>query len=877
MTSSAPHPYFALRSTPADGDAHLSGRFAALADQVAESETLTQIARQIAGAGSDRGAAFDLLANGAVALVGADGAIVALLSDERSHVRVEASAGTLMPMQGFTSPIAGTLAAESLSCFHPLVLNDAAGDPRVEAHFLAPFNPRQVVVAPMVVAESPRGFLLALNCPKGYFSPADGALMQRLADHGAIAVRHAELIARTEAAVTEARAVSDIVQEMNQSLELERVLTLLARHAARLLGARGARVGVLDADGVHLITSATFGDAIDRIGSIFDVSAVFAGEAVRMRRAVMSTDLRSYADQWARTGKGASIGPGRPNGVVAPLLIGGRVIGTVTVFGRENGEFGEQDGAVLHALANHAAIAIENARLYRAAAYTARHASILAAAGRSLANSSTADAVYAGIAEIVLETLGANGFTVTLADPETRTIERAHSVGPGTGGFGMSREAYWLTPNGQSVLTGQPFYASDLDEIPMDWAPPDYDITKYEMRSVAVLPLISEGRPRGVLSIRFPTRHKFEDHERRLLEDFSTQVAVAVRNAQLAAASDSARARERMLATALATMEHPVFVLALDGLIRYANPAASREYGMETLTGVAFSQFVADETGTIHRRADGVEFPATVTSSQIRDDRGDVVGQVVSVRNTTEERRLAEVMLQTEKLAAIGELVAGVAHELNNPLTGISTFAQLLLEERLGEEQLDAARNIKRESDRAVSVIRDLLVFSRKSEPRWGQVDLRSLIEQTLRLRSYTLQSAGITVEKDLDPNLPTVMGDDRKLQQVIMNVIVNAEYAMHRTDTRRLEVRSRRETTDVTVEIADTGVGMTPEILKHVFEPFFTTKPVGIGTGLGLSVSYGIVQAHGGSIAVTSTVGLGTTFRITLPLTPSAPSAHSA
>jgi signal transduction histidine kinase len=245
---------------------------------------------------------------------------------------------------------------------------------------------------------------------------------------------------------------------------------------------------------------------------------------------------------------------------------------------------------------------------------------------------------------------------------------------------------------------------------------------------------------------------------------------------------------------------------------------------------------------------------------------------VVSVWNTTEEKHIAEVLLQTEKLAAIGELVAGVAHELNNPLTGISTFAQLLLEEKLGEEQLDAVRNIKRESDRAVSVIRDLLVFSRKSDPRYGQVDLRSLIEQTLRLRSYTLQSAGISVEKDLDPNLPPVLGDDRKLQQVLMNVIVNAEYAMHRTDIRRLAVRARGDSTHVAVEIADTGIGMSPDIAKHVFEPFFTTKPVGVGTGLGLSVSYGIVKAHGGSIEVSSTAGLGTTFRIALPLTPAAP-----
>src|SRR5262249_2716859 len=161
--------------------------------------------------------------------------------------------------------------------------------------------------------------------------------------------------------------------------------------------------------------------------------------------------------------------------------------------------------------------------------------------------------------------------------------------------------------------------ASDIDEIPMDWAPPGYDLSKFEMRSVAVLPLIAEGKPRGVISVRFPTRHKFEDHERRVLEDFATQVAVAVRNAQLAE-------HERMLAVALGTMENPVFVLTADGHIRYSNPAAALEYGysVNELTGLAFSQLTAPGTTEMHRRANGSEFPTVVTLSQIQGTGGQV-------------------------------------------------------------------------------------------------------------------------------------------------------------------------------------------------------------------------------------------------------------
>jgi signal transduction histidine kinase len=235
------------------------------------------------------------------------------------------------------------------------------------------------------------------------------------------------------------------------------------------------------------------------------------------------------------------------------------------------------------------------------------------------------------------------------------------------------------------------------------------------------------------------------------------------------------------------------------------------------------------------------------------------------------ERALADTMHQTEKLAALGELVAGVAHELNNPLTGISMFAQLLLDDALDEDQRESVRTIKREADRAVGVIRDLLAFSRKSGPRMVAVDLNALINQTLRLRAYSLQTAGVQVTATLDPALPAIAGDDRKLQQVLLNLIVNAEYAMHRQGTRELTVRTMWEggagSGRTIVEITDTGTGMAPELVKHIFEPFFTTKPAGVGTGLGLSVSYGIVQAHGGTITVRSAPGTGSTFVISLPL----------
>ena len=507
----------------------------------------------------------------------------------------------------------------------------------------------------------------------------------------------------------------------------------------------------------------------------------FAGQAVRHRRPVRTTDLRPYADQWQRPANTRTLqdGEGHPNGMALPLSVGGQVIGALTVFGNEIRNFTQRDETLLQGLSDHAAIAIENARLYRSAAHTARHASALAAAARALASNATPETVLEAISQVARSALGAEGLSVFLADPTTREVNLAHSEGIGASAVNWTRDRFWEMSAGEVTASGVPVYASNIEDLYYQLNPNELTaIRSTALRSLAVLPLPGDGTQRGVLILRFASRRLFEEPERRLLEDFAAQVAIAIRNAELAAAERSGRERERVL---------------------------------------------------------------------------------------------ADTMHQTEKLAALGELVAGVAHELNNPLTGISTFAQLLLEEKMADEQRDSVLTIKREADRAVSVIRDLLIFSRKTGPRMVQVDLNALVHQTLRLRAYSLQSTGVEVRTELDPVLPALLGDDQKLQQVLLNLVVNAEYAMQGVEKRVLVIRtSRREIAmevHVVLEVIDTGVGMAPDVKKHVFEPFFTTKPAGVGTGLGLSVSYGIVHAHGGTIVVNSAPQAGAAFTITLPL----------
>jgi signal transduction histidine kinase len=235
-------------------------------------------------------------------------------------------------------------------------------------------------------------------------------------------------------------------------------------------------------------------------------------------------------------------------------------------------------------------------------------------------------------------------------------------------------------------------------------------------------------------------------------------------------------------------------------------------------------------------------------------------------------------LLQAEKLSAIGQLVAGVAHELNNPLTSVIGYAQLLEDELRGGGEAPAVRpaaelaqdlrRIAEESERAARIVRNLLAFARRQTAERAPQDVAELFARVIALRSYELRLNNVKVDTEFEPGLPPVVADGSQLQQALLNLLLNAEQAMRGRDARRLRVGARfdAEASAVELFIADSGHGIEQANLMRIFDPFFTTRDVGEGTGLGLSICYGIVRDHGGQILVDSTVGVGTTFSVLLP-----------
>jgi two-component system, NtrC family, sensor kinase len=259
------------------------------------------------------------------------------------------------------------------------------------------------------------------------------------------------------------------------------------------------------------------------------------------------------------------------------------------------------------------------------------------------------------------------------------------------------------------------------------------------------------------------------------------------------------------------------------------------------------------------------------------------------VAERTRALRVAEAeAARGEKLASVGLLAAGIAHELNNPLTGVLTFSSLMRKKVPdGSQDAEDLDLVVAETKRCATIIRRLLDFAREKTPEKKFADLNQLVEETVRIVERPANLRDIEIKLDLDPSLPRVWADADLVKQVVMNIVVNAQHAIEHkgsiTVRTRMPARPKspkpgaRAVPMAEISIIDTGCGIPAQDLRRIFDPFFTTKGVGKGTGLGLSVSHGIVEAHGGAIEVESTPGEGSTFRVYLPVAPTASATDPA
>ncbi len=383
-----------------------------------------------------------------------------------------------------------------------------------------------------------------------------------------------------------------------------------------------------------------------------------------------------------------------------------------------------------------------------------------------------------------------------------------------------------------------------------------------------------------------------------LLEAVAAQVATALENGRLyhqlhrkAEELDRLRGFNENI---IESLSDGLFVIGLDDRVSRWNPALEALYGVSSQAAAGRSlpdlfdiSFVSALQAARHadgqsatsmyripiasRHEDGArKLLVNVAAAPLRTTDGHRTGTIVILEDITERVHLEEQLQISEKMASIGLLAAGVAHEVNTPLTGISSFTQMLLDGADPDDQrTKLLEKIERQTFRAAKIVNSLLNLARPAQIDAGPVDLHVIINDVLSLLEHQFKNAKIQVRKDLSPEPPILLSVEHKLQQVFLNLFLNARDAMPKGGWLSIETRIQHEQDQAVVRIGDTGGGIQVEHLSRIYDPFFTTKPIGQGTGLGLSITYGIVREHGGVITCESTEGKGTVFVVMLPLKP--------
>ncbi|OHB25835.1 MAG: hypothetical protein A2X84_13105 [Desulfuromonadaceae bacterium GWC2_58_13] len=438
---------------------------------------------------------------------------------------------------------------------------------------------------------------------------------------------------------------------------------------------------------------------------------------------------------------------------------------------------------------------------------------------------------------------------------------------------------------GRVVLTGAPILISDLAEM-SDYVPGIHDA-----RSELAVPLVAREKIIGVFNVESHLPNAFSDSDVAPLMTLAGQAAIAIENARLYEnlRSMSTRYRELHQLNNRLLKSVNLGIYAVDAEMHIT----SWNRAMEEMSGVGendavgkdlfelFPQLVEEgfldslrrvlEKGAIEKvRLKHLNFKGEVRFQKRRlaplKDGDRISGAVVIVEDITEFKRLMDQTVQSEKLAEVGRLSAGIAHEINNPLSVIAYAAQLLLrEEEIPAFQKEIVERIEGEVDRLKALTGSLLTFSRSQETKKRAIDLNEVIRDVLRLVRYELSRHSVKLAEDYGA-LPLVWADSNKIKQVFINLVMNASHVMSKGGTLTLKTQMINGG-EVEALVADTGSGIPPAILEQIFEPFFSTKKEGEGTGLGLYICRNIINEHEGRITVDSVEGQGTVFRVVLPL----------
>jgi PAS domain S-box-containing protein len=761
------------------------------------------------------------------------------------------------------------------------------------------YGVRNLIFAPLLAGDQVHG-MLALWSP--ILSREDVPFVEALAHQIAAVLAQIDLRRRMATQIQRLESLATTANAVTTLSSLEDALRVICSQAAELLGGEHASAFLPAEEGDATICVMVAGQDVPALmGMRMPHHASIVGQVFTTGRGTWHADMHATPGAYQPALQASRA----RSALFQPLCHRGSILGVLVVSHPQPGRFSQDDLEYLARYAEHAAVAVANARLHEALQQS--EAEQRRRRREQAALLQVSEAVNRGID---LDTILDEGLRVLddlhlilfacvylrSSDGVSFDLRASHNVSPELLGRFAHLPVDQLVIGNDLLRVGrlQVLGPAALARLNLFYP----ELAQLELTSVGVGPLIAEERTFGALIVARADGQVYRDQELRLLEGIASQLAQATAQAQNHQALETtAAANARLYREAEGVrsylntlMQHTPDVLLTirqDMTIRTLNPerlAAIAGYRPEQVEGRLFMDFIpksrhAELLPHWHAvlegrpqtleaeiiRADGRQLVAIMSAALI-PDYGEVF---VIIKDVTAQKQLETQLHQSEKLAALGRLVAGAAHELNNPLAVILGLAQLQLLEDLPPALHADIEQIERAALRASHIVEHLRTFARPQPVEPRQIDIRRLVDDTLGRLSAEIAARAVVVAVDIAADLPQLVADVHQIEQVLFNIVQNAVLALASNPPeapRSLTMRAAATSGAVRLAIGDSGPGIAPEHLARIFDPFFTTRRVGEGSGLGLSIVHAIVQQHGGRIWAESDPGRGTTFYVDLP-----------
>lgn len=671
-------------------------------------------------------------------------------------------------------------------------------------------------------------------------------------------------------------------------MDLQEILSEVVRSTNEIFQAEAGSVALLEPATGHLVIKAVVGaGAQSLLGMRLPVSeGVMGWVATHAQPALIpetAQDRRFYGKIDQHTGvRTQSI-------LCAPLKIKEQIIGVIELINL-NRRFLNEDGLrILTVIASYAAQAIENARLVAQTRQQAEEQALLVEAMTIHTAELSLNTVLNAVSRQMIETLSADICLISRWDKTTEQLHSMQFYGVMSTNLLEQPRTVPPSPIQMEVLTSQKsqivqVQVAELSTVEKKWA------QQYHIESIFVVPLVYRRQSIGLIEIgRAENSKVIFPNELRLAEMMAMQAAVAIEHAHL---FENLRAAEANYRDLFDNAYDLIFTLDAQFRVTSANKMALKScgYQLNEAIGMHATRFIHPRHipklfGLLKTNLKSTEKPSTFELVMLSKFGHEMVLEVTMrvqrtesrptglhfiARDITQRFELEQRLRHGEKLSTIGQLVAGVAHELNNPLTSIIGYASLLQQSDLPGQYHHDLEVIFKQAKRAGLIVKDLLTFARTIELNAKPIDLNLTVQSSLTLMKSQLEQHHIQVTTLLDAAMPLTLADTNQLEQVFVNLITNASQALSSIPGQReLTVTTSHNNKVILVSVRDNGPGISELVLPQIFDPFFSTKQVGEGTGLGLSICYGIVTEHKGRIWAENNTPQGTTFFVELPWQP--------